>query len=95
MCLYKTQLGEDAWPYSKCEHSPPRGSLVVHLSHVTVQGVLVSPRMVEDHSCLALQAALRLALKPAGADAPAASAVAEYFPPVVPPREEDENKSPV
>lgn len=60
-----------------------------------VQGILVSPRMVEDHSCIALQAALRLALKPASNDAPAASAFAEYFPPVVPPREEEDDKSPV
>ena len=58
----------------------------------------MSPRMVEDHSCVALQAALRLALQPAGSDAPTAGAFGDYFPPVVPPaeqEEEEEDKSPV
>lgn len=56
-----------------------------------LKGILVSPRMVEDHSCLALQAALRLAiLGPAAATAAGAgtpgggglpAAAGGYFPP--------------
>lgn len=56
--------------------------------NVSVQGILVSPRMVEDHSCIALQAALRMAIGPG--ETAALTAVADYFPPVVPPREEEE-----
>ena len=44
--------------------------------------------MVEDHSCVALQAALRMAIGPG--DMAARTAAGDYFPPVVPPREEDE-----
>ncbi|BDA50747.1 Sn1-specific diacylglycerol lipase alpha [Coccomyxa sp. Obi] len=51
------------------------------------EGILVSPRMVEDHSCLALQAALRMAIGPG--ETAARTAATEYFPPVVPPREEE------
>ena len=43
------------------------------------QGILVSPRMVEDHSCLTLVAALRDASASAGR-----LGAAEYFPPTVP-----------
>lgn len=43
------------------------------------QGILVSPRMVEDHSCLTLVAALRDASASAGR-----VGAAEYFPPTVP-----------
>ena len=71
------------------------GISMIPCQNRAVQGILVSPRMVEDHSCLALQAALRLALNPAGEDAPSTSAFADYYPPVVPPRQEDDDKSPV
>ncbi|EIE20387.1 alpha/beta-hydrolase [Coccomyxa subellipsoidea C-169] len=70
----------------------------VKAEEVIREGILVSPRMVEDHSCVALQAALRLALQPAGSDAPTAGAFGDYFPPVVPPAEQEdeaEDKSPV
>ena len=43
------------------------------------QGVLVSPKMVEDHSCLTLVAALREASAHMGG-----GTAAEYFPPTVP-----------
>jgi hypothetical protein len=46
------------------------------------QGMLVSPKMVEDHACGALQAALLAARAHAGGSAQ--SIVPEYFPPVVP-----------
>lgn len=54
-----------------------------------VQGILVSPRMVEDHSCLSLQAALKLAQLRCGKPAVTANLGGNYFPPPFIPGDEE------